>query len=94
MLGDVQKGMDLELQEPVTGDRFFAQVKSSAGQAELDEFANSYITETNHRMYFIVHTTQGELKSDRPNLEILDAARLAEMVVDLGLTGWLLEKTY
>jgi hypothetical protein len=94
MLGSVQKGLDLELEEPVTGERFMAQVKSRASQADLKEFIDEFAGDKYQRLYFIVHSPQSALHTEQDNVELWSPQKLAEMAVDLGLTGWIMQKSY
>ena len=95
-LGKTQKSIDLALMSPVTGNRAFVQVKSRASKhifldyvrqyQELDEF---------DEMYFVVHTKEGAFNSEgyMPDVKIWDVEKLSKLVVDSGLTSWLIEKT-
>jgi hypothetical protein len=97
VLGEVMKYADLELEAPVTGDRYQVQVKSKATLADFTEYAEQFSAVGFRRMYFVVHTPDAALAKEGPkrlfpNVELLLPDRLASLVVDAGLTGWLMEK--
>ena len=46
-----------------------------------------------HRVFVVTHSFQGEVKAqDLGRVEIIDTIRLAPLVLDAGLSVWLLEK--
>ena len=61
-LGGNQKLIEFELENPVTGERSFAQVKSQASQNTLDDYAARFDRDTGYRqMFFVCHTANGKL---------------------------------
>lgn len=54
--------------------------------AKLGERADLY-----HRMFYIYHSGEPSVPSD-PRVTLIGPVKLAEMVVDAGLAGWLIEK--
>jgi hypothetical protein len=94
VLGKAMKYADIELEAPITGEAFQVQVKS---QADLPEFQN-YVAQFDqrgfHRLYFVVHSPTASLASVAPpeGVDLVLPHRLAELVVDHGLTGWLMDK--
>ncbi|MHC4661221.1 MAG: restriction endonuclease [Planctomycetota bacterium] len=95
VLGQHAKAYDLELREPVTGDRFIVQVKSRAGIAELNATISSFSPEDYQRIFFVVHSPRKDLADyvDAPeHLDIVSPERLAELAIDAGLIGWIEEK--
>ena len=99
------KFADLELEEPITGDRYQVQVKSRADVKEFDAYAATFLTDQHHdfrRLYFVVHSPTAALVAhiaehgrdarDDRWIEPILPGRLAQMIVDAGLTGWVLDK--
>ena len=90
------KFSDVELEEPVTGDMYQVQVKSTASLKELKEYTSAFASGKYRKLFFVVHTPDKSLdKSPFPendSVEIILPKRLAEMVVDLGLLNWLMKK--
>ena len=91
-IGGTQDTVDIELSLPSTGERAFVQVKSATTQAELDDYVGRFKERGEDHMFFAYHTSDKPLVSDSANFFVLDRARLAEMVLDAGLTGWLIKK--
>ncbi|MHB1072792.1 MAG: hypothetical protein ACYC3Q_08200, partial [Gemmatimonadaceae bacterium] len=105
VLGESMKFADLELEEPITKDRYQVQVKSRADVSEYVAYANAFLTDQHHdfrRLYFVVHSPTPALAAHISNQERDDRGdrrvepilpgRLAQMVVNAGLTGWVLDK--
>lgn len=92
-VGGAQKLIEFELENPVTGERSFAQVKSQASQKTLDEYAESLERDAGYKqMFFVCHTAKGALDSDNPDIFVWTGPKVAEMAVKTGLTDWILEK--
>lgn len=92
VVGKTQKALDLDLLLPSTGERAFVQVKSRTSGSELDEYlARLDELAIYDRMFFVYHS--GEAATDDDRVTIIGPDRLAEMVVDAGLVGWLIRKT-
>ncbi len=91
-LGKTQKTVDIELMLPTTGERAFVQIKSSAGKRDLAEYVvRLKNSDAYKRMFFVWHSGDvGEVEEG--NAELIGPDRLARMVLDAGLTSWLLEK--
>jgi len=96
MLGQTQKGSDLDLQDVITKKRYQVQVKISANRADLEESLESFNDELYERFYFVVQEAKSSLRvcaSDyQKNVEIIFTEPLSEMVVDAGLVKWILNK--
>jgi hypothetical protein len=91
VVGKTQKTLDLDLVLPSTGERAFVQVKSRTDDAELADYV-SRIDEADHytRMFYVYHT--GRTSTDDPRVVVLGPERIAEMVVEAGLVGWVVRK--
>jgi hypothetical protein len=93
-VGGGQATLDIELFLPSTQERAFVQVKSQTTPARLME----YITRLEERadlysrMFYVYHSGDpGTLNDDR--VTVIGPEQLAKLVLDAGLTGWLIEKT-
>ncbi len=97
VLGQTMKGSDIELEDPITGEMYQVQVKSTATPRDLQEYTDTFASGKYRRLFFVVHTPDKKLTEtpqpeDSP-VQIIPPRRLAEMVVELGLLNWLLNKT-
>ncbi len=94
-LGETMKYIDLELEEPITGDLFQVQIKSRASKNDFIDYAKQFASNEYRKLYFVVHSPDQQLvnfKHSYNNIEMLFANRLSEMVIELGLINWLLKK--
>jgi hypothetical protein len=90
-VGQTQKTIDIDLVMPITGERCFVQVKSDANQRQLDDYVQRLeAMQGFERMFFVHHS--GSATTDNPNVTVIGPERLASLVVDAGLTNWLIEK--
>lgn len=94
VLGQHAKAYDLELREPITEYRYVVQVKSRAGLAELRETVANFSPEDFRRVFFVVHSPEGDLAAaEVPDfVEIVSPGRLGELAMQAGLAGWLEDK--
>lgn len=95
VLGHHAKAYDLELREPITGNRYLVQVKSRAGVAELRRTAACSSPEDFRRVFFVVHSPERDLATaaDIPEyVELVPPERLGELAMHAGLAGWLEDK--
>lgn len=94
VLGGTKKDVDLELENPVTAERAFVQVKSTADQRVLDDYIDRYEQAgTYQRMFFVCHTPRGALTAhDRSDIIVWRPDSFAAAVMRSGLQDWLFEK--
>jgi hypothetical protein len=95
VLGQHAKAYDLELREPITGERYVVQVKSRANLADLERTVSQFSAEDYKRVLFMVHSPTKDLAqaSDLPeHVELVPPARLADLAIDAGLVTWLEDK--
>ncbi|MCH7751957.1 MAG: hypothetical protein IH898_07375 [Planctomycetes bacterium] len=95
VLGQHAKAYDLELQEPIIGDRYVVQVKSRARNADLESTIANFSPEDFRRVFFVVHSPHDDLldATDIPeHVDIVSPQRLGELAMDAGLVGWIEEK--
>ena len=91
-VGGIAKTVDLELELPTTGQQAFVQVKSVATQANLAEYLAALADRPYEAwMFFVYHT--GEVETNDPRVKLVGPVELATMVLDAGLTSWLIDKT-
>jgi len=92
-LGKTQKSLDLELQLPTTGEIAFVQVKSEASPTVLQDYLKQYQAQERYdRLFFVWHTGAINQLVTEPGVVLLDRMRLAELVLETGLAGWLRDK--
>jgi hypothetical protein len=94
-VGGSQKLVDLELEQPTTGERAAVQVKSTAGQKTLDQYiVRLDDAERFDRFFFICHSPEELIvsPSDRPDVHVWTGRELASTVLRLGLQDWVFEK--
>lgn len=94
-IGGATEGIDVEVENPAIDEVAFVQVKGEAGQATLDDYVARFRArrERYHRMIFAVHTPRGALRApDREPVQVWDGAKVAELVVRLGLGDWLAKR--
>lgn len=95
VLGENMKYTDLELLEPITEYMYQVQIKSESTLNEFIKYADEFPEKIFEKLYFIVHSPDENLEkyeNKRSNVELIFTKRLAKMVVDFGLTEWLLKK--
>ncbi|MBP7998161.1 MAG: hypothetical protein KA314_02080 [Chloroflexi bacterium] len=97
VIGETMKYSDIELEEPITGDLYQVQIKSQATASEFDEYAQNFSHGSFRKLYFVVHSPDKQLteyqSSQYPDdIELVLPTKLSKMVVDSGLTDWLLKK--
>lgn len=90
-LGGATEGVDLEVENVATNEIAFVQVKSTAGQDALDDYARRFAERRDRyqRMIFAVHSPKGALLTpkDQP-IQVWAGDHIANLVVRLGLGDW------
>lgn len=90
ILGKTQKTIDLDLILPSTGERAFVQIKSKTTSAELAEYVERIDDGPYDRMFYVFHS--GAAETDDTRVRLIGPDKLADLVLDAGLTGWLIRK--
>lgn len=101
VLGETMKLIDLELEEPITGDLYQVQVKSRASKNDFEKYVNQFKNNSERfpnkkirKLYFVVHSPEKDLLNyqvdKKGNVELLLPDSLAKMTVSYGLVDWLL----
>lgn len=96
-LGGNAKDIDLIVQQPLTGERIAIQVKSSATQAVVDEYAARLdLRGADERRMLICHSPVGELVappvSSGRGLELMLGEAVSDLSVKAGLVDWIVER--
>lgn len=96
ILGETMKFSDIDLEEPITGEMYQVQVKSTATVRDLQEYKNAFAGGKYKKLFFVVHTPDRKLAEtshvDDADVQIVLPRQLAQMVVESGLINWLLNK--
>lgn len=89
--GGTRKTLDLDLELPTTGERAFVQVKAKTNQHEFESYyaAKSEIG-VYSRMFFVFHT--GDVSSEYDDAIVIGPEVLGRMIVNSGLTDWVIQK--
>lgn len=96
--GRTMKGIDLELELPITQDRAVVQIKSRADEGTVEQcLAEMGSWEGVKKIFFAYHTWSGASESERhipfdDRHVFMDAIQISKAVVSAGLTDWLIEK--
>lgn len=92
--GSDQADTDLVLEQAVTGERAFVQVKSRANAAVFADYVERFRASSGFdRFFFICHSPSGTLPCDHePDVHVWLGEHLAEQAARAGLLGWLIEK--
>lgn len=95
VIGETMKYSDIELREPITGEMYQVQVKSSATARDLQKYKDAFAGGKYRKLFFVVHTPDRRLATSctvDDSVEVILPGRLARIVVELGLVDWLLNK--
>lgn len=89
-VGKTQKTLDLDMVLPSTGERAFVQVKSRTTPAELTEYMTAFQDSLYTRMFYVFHS--GTAETTDPRVSVIGPQQLADLVMEAGLVGWLIQK--
>jgi hypothetical protein len=94
VVGRTQATLDLDLVLPSTGERAFVQVKSRTTSKELAEYVAKLGDRADlySRMFYVYHTGHPSLSKEATGVTLIGPEQLAELVVEAGLAGWVIEK--
>jgi hypothetical protein len=90
--GGVIEGTDIEAGNVTTNEIAFVQVKSQAGQSQLDEYIKKYQARRDYfqRMIFAVHSPTQMLEGPADStIQVWAGERIAQLAVQLGLGEWI-----
>jgi hypothetical protein len=92
-IGGTLADIDLLMEQPLTGERAFVQVKSKASQDVLNDYIERFRASGYDRFFFVCHSARGTLElPDEPGMHLLEGERLADAAVKSGLFDWLVER--
>ena len=88
--GGTQKTIDIELENPVTGDTAFVQIKTSTNQKEFESYIDKKLSTYYDRMFYVYHT--GEISNIQTDASITtwDLDKVTEQVLLNGLIDWVI----
>lgn len=93
-LGGTLKDVDLIMEQPLTGERMAVQVKSSADQRVVNDYAERLAARTEERLLLVCHSPIGKLVApqvaDRRSLTLMTGAEIARRAIGCGLTSWII----
>lgn len=96
VLGKTEKDIDLDVFSPITQKRAFVQVKSTTTANQIESYQEIFNQYHQYdEMYFVFHTFSGDLGKlsiKDPRVAVWDISRVADLVINAGLIGWLLAK--
>ena len=96
VLGETMNYADIELEDPITGEMYQVQVKSAAALRDFRDYCTRFSGGKYRKLFFVVHSPDKKLaehpQNDIDSVALITPARLAQMVVDLGLVNWLMNK--
>jgi len=90
VVGKTEKTLDLDLVLPSTGERAFVQVKSKTSSAELAQYVAKFEEEPHDRMFFVFHS--GKAETEAEGVTVIGPEKLADLVMEAGLTSWLIRR--
>jgi hypothetical protein len=90
-IGGNEKTTDMDLELPITGEEAFVQVKSATNQGQVDDYLDKLESEgIKGRMFYVYHS--GTVANRSSQVQLIGPERLAKMVVNAGLTQWVIDK--
>jgi hypothetical protein len=92
--GSDQADSDLVLEQATTGERAMVQVKSSAGQGVVEDYAERFREGGWDRCFLVCHTPSGTLAApSTERFHLWQGPVLAEQAVKAGLVDWLIARS-
>jgi|LakMenE18May11ns_1017448.scaffolds.fasta_scaffold9907883_1 hypothetical protein len=91
--GGVQKTIDIGLENPITGDMAFVQIKSSTNQSELEDYTNKMNLSSYSRLFYVYHTPNGLMENKDADVTLWNVSKIAQLVVSNGLTDWVIKRS-
>lgn len=95
ILGGDMPDVDLVLEQSVSGETAWVQIKAEAGQSELDDNLTRFKKDGSFdRFFFACHSPRSAFSlPDEPNLHLLSGGPLAQKVIDSGLFQWVNDRS-
>jgi hypothetical protein len=87
--------VDLILSQPLLGETAWVQIKSTASQADLNDYLDRFQRDGScDRFFFVCHSSVGPLTPpEQSGLHLWTGERLSDAAVGAGLIDWLIERT-
>lgn len=93
IIGGPQKTTDLELIQPLTGERAIVQVKASTTQQEFDSYAARFAELSVDKAFYVYHTSKLSVVCDEHKaVRLIGPQELSMHVLNAGLLQWLIDK--
>lgn len=95
LLGKSMKYMDIELVNSITKERYQVQVKANAKKEDFINYANEFSGRNYSKMFFVSFNHDLSLQgyeNNYNNIQLLKGKELAELIIRLGLTSWVIDK--
>ena len=94
LLGLTMPDVDLVLDQPVTGEIAWVQVKTWTRQAELDDYIGRFALDGScDHFFFVCHSPAGTLTLPKqPGYHLWTGDDIAAKAIDVGLFDWLMER--
>lgn len=95
LIGGKMKYIDMELEDVITKERYQVQVKASANKQDFEEYAEKFNGLDYRRMFFVVFNPDNSLiqyNNRFENIQLILGAELSELIIDLGLVNWIVQK--
>ena len=97
MQGGSMEFMDMEYLDPINKETYAVQVKSGANKSDFINYAEKFNERVNRKFFFIAFNPDSSLeqyKNENVNIELLFGDKLSELIFDLGLLNWVLNKSF
>ena len=95
-LGGTLKDVDLIMEQPLTGERMAVQVKSSADQRVVNDYAERLAARTVERLLLVCHSPIGKLVApqiaERRSMTVMTESEIASRAIGSGLTDWIIDR--
>lgn len=92
-LGGVQRDTDMVLQQSITRESAFVQVKAMADPQTFKASVEAFEKSGLDRMFFACHSPSGDWGETPDDVFVLSGPALAERAIETGQFDWLLAKT-
>jgi hypothetical protein len=94
-LAEGEVDIDLLLDNPVTRETAWVQVKSRGDQRTLDDYLDRFTRDGSAQHFFLVcHSPSTKLRApDDPHVHLWVGTELAQAAISAGLFDWLIERT-
>lgn len=97
VLGQQDRGYDLDLRDPVLGERYVVQVKSRASLEDFSKTIDQFSPTVYRKVFFVTHTPSADLlkataKELPQHVVLVNPLDLAQLAFNAGLVNWVADK--